>query len=126
EEEGKLPLMLMTAPTPYALNASFYEQEELREKQGGMRLMVNPTEAETRGIADGDEVIACNELGEVTFILAVTDRVPSGVAVAEGVWWTAHAPGDRTVNALTSQRLTDRGNGSTFYDTRIEVKKGKC
>ncbi len=125
EEQGELPLMLMTAPTPYALNASFYEQDELREKQGGMRLLVNTTEAEARGIADGEHVIAFNGLGEVTFILAATDRVPPGVAVAEGVWWSVHAPGDRTVNALTSQRLTDRGNGSTFYDTRIEVRKVK-
>ncbi|MBT1076909.1 molybdopterin oxidoreductase family protein [Geobacter grbiciae] len=124
EEEGNLPLMLMTAPTLYALNASFYEQDELRERQGGMRLMVNPVEAETRGIGDGERVIACNERGKVEFTLAVTDRVPPGVAVAEGVWWSEHAPGDRTVNALTSQRLTDRGNGSTFYDTRIEIKAG--
>ncbi|CAG0928437.1 partial Putative dimethyl sulfoxide reductase chain YnfE, partial [Rhodocyclaceae bacterium] len=125
EEQGELPLMLMTAPTPYALNASFYEQDELRKKQGGMRLLVNTTEAEARGIADGEHVIAFNGLGEVTFILAATDRVPPGVAVAEGVWWSVHAPGDRTVNALTSQRLTDRGNGSTFYDTRIEIRKVK-
>lgn len=122
EEQGKLPLMLMTAPTPYALNASFYEQDELRRKQGGMRLMVNPAEAAARGLADGEPVTAFNERGEVTFILAVTVRVPPGVAVAEGVWWTVHAPGDRTVNALTSQRLTDRGNGSTFYDTRIDIR----
>ncbi|RNC73266.1 MAG: molybdopterin oxidoreductase family protein [Desulfuromonadales bacterium] len=122
EEKGDLPLMLMTAPTPYALNASFYELEELREKQGGMRLMVAPAEASARGLVDGQRVVAFNGLGEVDFILAVTDRVPAGVAVAEGVWWIEHAPGNRTVNALTSQRLTDRGNGSTFYDTRIEVR----
>ncbi|AJE04904.1 molybdopterin oxidoreductase family protein [Geobacter pickeringii] len=122
EEGGTLPLMLMTAPTPYALNASFYEQEELREKQGGMCLMVNPAEAAARGLADGQRVVAFNVRGEVAFILRVTGGVPAGVAVAEGVWWSAHAPGDRTVNALTSQRLTDRGNGSTFYDTRIDIR----
>ncbi|WP_298434200.1 molybdopterin oxidoreductase family protein [Geobacter sp.] len=122
EEEGVLPLRLMTAPTLFALNASFYEQEELRAKQGGMTLMVNPAEAETRGLADGERVVAWNERGEVEFILRVTERVPAGVAVAEGVWWSVYAPGDRTVNALTSQRLTDRGNGSTFYDTRIDIR----
>jgi hypothetical protein len=55
-------------------------------------------------------------------LLRVTDRVPAGVAVAEGVWWLAHAPGARNVNALTSQRLTDRGDGSTFCDNRIDVR----
>jgi len=58
----------------------------------------------------------------VRFLLAATGRVPAGVVVAEGVWWTTFAPGDRTVNALTSQRLTDRGGGSTFYDNRVEVR----
>ena len=122
EEQGEHPLRLMTAPTPYALNASFYEQEELRRKQGGMRLMMNPGDAADRGLGDGERVCAFNRLGEVVFTLTVTEKAPRGVAVAEGVWWLAYAPGDRGVNALTSQRLTDRGEGSTFYDTRIDVR----
>jgi hypothetical protein len=67
-------------------------------------------------------VIAFNGLGEVPFRLSATGKVPPGLVVAEGVWWTVFAPGDRTVNALTSQRLTDRGGGSTFYDNRIDVR----
>jgi len=122
EEQGQLPFRLMTAPNPYALNATFYEQEELRQKQGGMRLKMNPADAAARGLMDGDRVVAYNELGEVTFILAATDQVPTGVVVAEGVWWLAYAPGARSVNALTSQRLTDEGEGSTFYDNRVEVR----
>jgi hypothetical protein len=42
--------------------------------------------------------------------------------VAEGVFWLVHAPGERNVNALTSQRLTDEGAGSTFYDNRVDVR----
>ena len=123
EEEGALPFRLMTAPNPYALNATFYEQEDLRRKQGGMRLQMNPGDAGARGLADGDRVVAWNQLGEVTFLLSVTDRVPGGVVVAEGVWWLAYAPGKRSVNALTSQRLTDLGGGSTFYDNRVDVRR---
>ena len=67
---------------------------------------------------------AFNDLGAVAFTLKVTERVPPGLAVAEGVWWRRFAPGDRTVNALTSQRLTDRGGGSTFYDNRVDVRAG--
>lgn len=122
EEAGRLPFRLMTAPTPYALNASFYEQEELRERQGGMRLKMNPEDAAGKGLADGEQVVAWNELGEVTFALEVTPKVPSGVVVAEGVFWLAFAPGSRSVNALTSQRLTDQGGGSTFYDNRVDVR----
>ncbi|WP_136515877.1 molybdopterin oxidoreductase family protein [Geomonas edaphica] len=124
EEAARLPFRLMTAPTPYALNASFYEQEELREKQGGMRLKMNPEDAAGKGLADGEQVVAWNELGEVDFTLEVTPKVPSGVVVAEGVFWLAFATGSRSVNALTSQRLTDQGGGSTFYDNRVDVRRG--
>jgi len=70
-------------------------------------------------------VIAFNQLGEVSFILRVTPRIPLGVAVAEGVWWLNQCPGLRSVNALTSQRLTDQGEGSTFYDNTVDVRRGK-
>jgi anaerobic selenocysteine-containing dehydrogenase len=53
----------------------------------------------------------------------VSDSVPDGVAVAEGVWWLRDAPGGRNVNALCAQRLTDEAGGSTFYDNRIELRR---
>jgi anaerobic selenocysteine-containing dehydrogenase len=118
------PLQLVTAPAVQGLNSTFHEREELRRRMGAMALQLNPAEAAARGLADSDPVTAFNGLGEVAFTLKVTDKVPAGVAVAEGVWWRRFAPGDRTVNALTSQRLTDRGGGSTFYDNRIDVRPG--
>ena len=124
-EEGEHPLRLMTAPTPYALNASFYEQEELRRKQRGMRLLMSPADAAERKLAEGQRVLAFNGNGEVLFSLSITDKAPAGVVVAEGVWWLAYAPGDRGVNALTSQRLTDRGEGSTFYDNTVDVRSAE-
>jgi anaerobic selenocysteine-containing dehydrogenase len=118
------PLQLVTAPAVQGLNSTFHEREDLRRRMGRMALRLSPAEAVARGLADGDPVTAFNGLGEVAFTLEVTDKVPAGVAVAEGVWWRRFAPGDRTVNALTSQRLTDRGGGSTFYDNRVEVRAG--
>ncbi len=121
-DAGGPPLRLVTAPALHTLNSTFMERPELRERNGGMTLQLSPADARARGLADGQPVVAWNALGEVVFELRVTDRVPPGVAVAEGVWWIAHAPGKRNVNALTSQRLTDRGQGSTFYDNRIDVR----
>ncbi len=112
----------MTGVTPFALNGSFYERDDLREKQQEMSLKLNPGDAAARGIGDGQAVLAANDQGEVLFIARVTPKVPAGVVVTEGVWWLEFAPGDRSVNALTSQRLTDRGNGSTFYDNGVEVR----
>ena len=87
-----------------------------------MFLQMNPADAKVKGVEEGDSVIAFNQLGEVTFTLHVTPRVPSGVVVAEGIWWLEHCGGLRSVNALTSQRLTDQGGGSTFYDNTVDVR----
>ncbi len=121
-EKDRFPLRLMTAPGLFGLNSSFFERDDLRQRQQGMRLSLNPEEAAARKVGDGQRVIAFNQCGEVEFVLDVTAKVPPGVAVAAGVWWLEFAPGKRSVNALTSQRLTDRGNGSTFYDNRIDLR----
>jgi anaerobic selenocysteine-containing dehydrogenase len=87
-----------------------------------MALMMHPQDATARGLTDGQRVIAYNDLGEVEFVLKATERVPAGTAVTEGIWWQEFIPGRRGVNALTSQRLTDRGRGSTLYDVAVEVR----
>ncbi len=123
-DAGQLPLRLMTAPALNTLNSTFMEREELRRREKAMTLKLSPADARERGLSDSAQVVAFNALGEVRFILEISEDVPSGTAVAEGVWWIAHAPGERTVNALTAQRLTDEGAGSTLYDNRIDVRPG--
>ncbi len=123
--EGDYPFRLMTAPSLYCLNSSFREREDLRKTEKGMFLQMNPADAKAKGINEGESVIAFNQLGEVSFTLRVTPRVPSGVVVAEGIWWLEHCRGLHSVNALTSQRLTDDGGGSTFYDNTVDVRLEK-
>ena len=120
---GDHPFRLMTAPSLYALNSTFREREDLRKKEKAMFLLMSPSDAEAKGLKEGNSVVAFNQLGEVSFILRVTPNVPSGVVVAEGVWWLEHSPGTRSVNALTSQQLTDQGAGSTFYDNTVDVRQ---
>jgi anaerobic selenocysteine-containing dehydrogenase len=123
EEDGELPFRLVTGASIWGLNSSFRERPELVRREGGPKLMVNPADAAARGLA-GPRVVAWNGLGAATFALDVTERTPPGVVVAEGVPWLSHVPGGRTVNALTSQRLTDEGAGSTFYDNRVDLRPG--
>ena len=83
--------------------------------------MVNPADAAERGLS-GPRVVAWNGLG-AGHLRSPGDRPdPAGVVMAEGVPWLSHVHGGRTVNALTSQRLTDEGAGSTFYDNRVDLR----
>ena len=121
---GEGDLWLMTAPSLYGLNSSFREQPRLMQLRGAMSLLMHPADAAKRKLQDGALVEVWNARGRVLFTLAVTEKAQPGVVVAEGVWKLADAAGANTVNALTSQRLTDRAAGSTFYDTRVFVRQG--
>ncbi|HEX7488653.1 MAG TPA: molybdopterin dinucleotide binding domain-containing protein, partial [Anaeromyxobacteraceae bacterium] len=122
--QSELPLRLMTAPSVWGLNSSFLqERADLQARAGPMKIRMSAPDAAARGLSDGDQVEAWNELGTVVFALEVTDDVPPGVVVAPGVRRLEDARGGRTVNALTSQRLTDQGGGSTFYDTAVDVRR---
>lgn len=118
------PFWLMTAPSLYSLNSSFNEREDLLAQKEAMYLQMNPADAAAKQLTDRQQVVAFNPRGEVPFVLKVTGKVPAGVVVADSIYWIKDAPGGRTVNALTSQRLTDRAAGSTFYDTKVNVRGG--
>jgi anaerobic selenocysteine-containing dehydrogenase len=122
---GDYPFRLMTAPSFYALNSTFRERADLLKKERAMFLQMNPADAEAKGLKEGQGVVAFNQLGEVSFVLRLNSGVPQGVVVAEGVWWLEHCPGTRSVNALTSQKLTDQAGGSTFYDNTVDVRADK-
>lgn len=123
ETKRRYPLRLHPTPALHRLNSSFSERADLIDKLRAPRptLRVHPSEAAQRALSDGDTVVAFNELGEARVVLVVTDDVPPGVAVAEGVYSLAEAGGP-TVNTLMSKRLTDFGMGSTFSDNRIELR----
>jgi len=122
EGDQHLALWLQTAPAQFTLNSTFQERQDLRAREGAMRVRLSPADAAARRLADGALAVAWNALGEVALRVEVTSDVPPGVAVVEGVHWIRDTEGERNVNALTSQRLTDEAGGSTFYDNRIEVR----
>ena len=123
--EDDAPFYLMSAPSVYSLNSSFTERPDLLRKKEAPYLQMNPEDAGGKNLQDGQKVIAFNERGEVQFILKLTTTVPQGVVVTEGLFSSETQPGGSTVNALTSQRLTDRAEGSTLYDVKVDVRSGE-
>ena len=112
---------LINSPDVRLLNSSFNEREDLL-KNNKMVLQMNPADASKLNLSDTQSVLVYNERGEVGFTLRISDKVPNGVVVTEGIWAIENTDGNRSVNALTSQRLTDRAKGSTFYDVKVDVR----
>ena len=100
-------------------NLGGHRKMEARTTQ---RLEMHPTDAEARGIGDGDAVRVWNDRGSLELSALINGSVPPGVVAARLDWAKMHPDGSN-VNALTSERLTDLGAGATFYSTLVEVGK---
>ena len=55
-------------------------------------------------------------------LVTVNVSLPAGVAAGQ-LDWAKVSPGGGNVNALTSERLTDIGAGTTFYSVLVEVAR---
>ena len=86
-------------------------------------LPVHPDDAEPRGIRTGDEVRVFNGRGSVTIQARIGDTVRSGVVAMPSGWWASRSPGKTSANALTSDGLSDMGEGGDFHDTLVEVER---
>jgi anaerobic selenocysteine-containing dehydrogenase len=122
-EPGDLnhPLAMISPPARNFLNSTFVNVQSLRDIEGEPLLEMHASDAAARGIASGSMVKVFNPRGEYRCKVEVSERARPGVVNGLGVWWRKLGPDGTNVNELTSQRLTDLGNGPTFYDCAVQV-----
>jgi molybdopterin guanine dinucleotide-containing S/N-oxide reductase-like protein len=116
------PLELLARKPDNHLNSSFANLPTVREMEPWIGdLEMHPTDAEARGVRDGDRIRAFNPRGEILLQARVDGSVPPGV-VAARLDWARFSPGGGNINVLTSEKLTDMGNAATFYSVSVEVE----
>ncbi len=123
ELAAKYPLQMLSPPAPSFLNSTFVNVEALRRAAGEPTAEIHPTDAQSRGIGDGDWVRVFNDRGAFRARALVGETVKPGVVVALGVWWNKYSPEGANCNATTSSRLTDLGGGATFFDNLVQVER---
>ncbi|RRA47927.1 molybdopterin-dependent oxidoreductase [Acidipila sp. EB88] len=89
-------------------------------------LELHAEDAQVRGLAEGDLAEIRNERGALRLRVRISRRVQPGVASAGMAWSKLNPEGGKGVNQLTSQRLTDLGDGPTFYSTLVQVRRVQC
>jgi anaerobic selenocysteine-containing dehydrogenase len=117
----RFPLAMISPPARNFLNSSFVNVASLRATEGEPWLDMHPQDAQKRGIRDGCDVRVFNQRGSLLLRCRVTERARPGVVVALSIWWKKLARDGKNANELTSQAVTDMGNGPTFYDCLVEV-----
>jgi anaerobic selenocysteine-containing dehydrogenase len=115
------PLAMISPPARNFLNSTFVNVKSLREMEGEPIIEMHASDAEVRAIQSGDVVRVFNPRGQYVCKAVVSSRARPGVVNGLGVWWRKLGLACTNVNELTSQRLTDMGEGPTFYDCLVEV-----
>jgi len=121
---AKYPLEILTRKADNFLNSTFNNiptHQELEDGKIGI-LEITKTDAQNRGLAEGDAVKVFNDRGAIRLKVKIGDSVQQGTVCARLSWAKLSEDGNN-VNVLTSDRLTDLGGGATFYSTLVEVAR---
>lgn len=118
----RYPLAMISPPARNFLNSTFVNLQSLRDVEREPVLEIHPDDAAARGVADGATVRVFNDRGEYHCRAEVSARARPGVVNGLGIWWRKDGLRGTNVNELTSQKLTDLGNGPVFYDCLVDVQ----
>jgi anaerobic selenocysteine-containing dehydrogenase len=118
---ARYPLELISPKNDDSMNSTFGFRPEVDCQTAALKL--HPTDAASRSISTGDAVRVFNDRGQCILRAEVSETIAEGVVSAPSVRWPKLAPDGNSVNMLTSQRLTDKGGGPTFYSCLVNVEK---
>ena len=120
-EAKTFPLEMLARKADNFLNTSFGNLPVIQNMEEVGLLEMNAADARPRKITDGDAVRVFNHRGEIVLRARVDGAVQTGVVSAQ-LHWAKLNSGNRNVNVLTSEKLTDLGNSATFYSVLVEVE----
>lgn len=121
ELAARYPLAMISPPARNFLNSTFVNVRSLRDIEGEPVLEMHESDAQARGISNGQRVRVFNDRGQYVCKAVLSQRARPGVVNGLGVWWRKLGPTGTNVNEVTHQRLTDIGRAPAFYDCLVDV-----
>jgi anaerobic dimethyl sulfoxide reductase subunit A len=93
------------------------------------RIYINPIDAGTRSLKNGQKVKIYNDRGTVILPCRITPRIlPGVIAIPQGAWWKPNERGEDeggNVNTLTSEKWTPLAFGNAQHTIMAEVEPYK-
>lgn len=121
--DDEYPLRLISPPGAVVVNTTMGNVPSIIKMAGGEpTLLIHPLDAERFGIVDGNLIEVTSRYGSVQRKAILTADAKQGVVVSVGQWWPKLSPDRKSLNDLTSERLTDLGGGSTFGNVAVGIK----
>ncbi|MDU8923526.1 DMSO/selenate family reductase complex A subunit [Pasteurellaceae bacterium LIM206] len=106
---------------------STYGNVEILSAANPQEVWINPIDAQSRGIENGDMIRIFNDRGEVHINVKVTPRIiPGVVALGEGAWYMPDANGvdhGGCINVLTTQRPSPLAKGNPQHSNLVQIER---
>ena len=116
-------LRLISPKSHGFLNSGYANELHKLHHQGEQSLIINPSDARTRGLEGGDQVRLSNGSGELLAVAIVSDSVASGVVVAHFGYWRSLNTGGGAVNCLSAGKTLGFAGTPHYYDTFVKVER---
>ena len=114
--------VLLSCPSVNTHNSTYSHSARHARKDGPSRVHVNPRDAEALGVAAGEFVTLSNARASVTLRVELCEHTPRRAVRVDGLPRRSEIPEGVGVNALVSGEVSDLGNGSVLYSTRVDVR----
>ena len=122
ELNQEYPLRLISPPGAVVVNTTMGNVPSIIKLAGSEpTLLIHPEDAADCQIADGQPIQVTSRYGSIQRKAVVTQDAKRGVVISVGQWWPKLSPDKKSLNDLTSERLTDLGGGSTFGNVAVRV-----
>jgi len=118
---ARYPLEMISPKNDDSMNSTFGNRPGVDRQTANLKM--HPDDAAPRLITSGDAVLVINDRGRCILRAEVSATIARGVVSAPSVRWPKLASDGNSINMLTSQRLTDKGGGPTFYSCLVDVQK---
>jgi anaerobic selenocysteine-containing dehydrogenase len=118
---SRFPLEMISPKNDDSMNSTFGNRPGTDRQTASLAL--HPFDAGKRSISTGDAVRVFNDRGQCILRAEVSCGIARGVVSVPSTRWPKLAIDGNSVNMLTSQRLTDKGGGPTFYSCLVQVER---
>lgn len=115
------PLVLMSERPRYRVHSQWYGVPWLRELEPEPIVKVNPVDAGTRGISDGDYVELFNSRGHAVAKAVLTEGIKPGcLTYPKG--WQRHQHLAGSFSELSTRVADPMGVNESFFDATVELR----
>lgn len=117
----KYPLNILTPKAHAFLNSQYANEKAQQHRQGEQTVMIHPSDAESRGINEGQMVKVFNDRGSYEGKAIISDDTLPGVVVSFLGHWHLFNRGS-AVNSISSNEFSNLGHAPSFSDNLVEVQ----